>query len=251
MLDYGLDMHDLAKFSGSLNKKEKRENDINAAKIVIANRQYVFKNKALLPKFDILVVDEVHTAVAESTQEFISSLDTKVKVGCSGTIPRDLHQKWQLIGIFGRVVFTEEITHLQEQGFISNLDITLLKIRDKAIDEDRKLLFSLNTDIKFNADAVASGESDVMFNDAYIAEKEYFSKWYKDLYKPAFEYLISLKTNTLMLFDRIDIGTNLYEYAKELYSDKNVFYIDGSIDVHRREEIRAKFEESDGNLLVA
>ena len=153
--------------------------------------------------------------------------------------------------MFGRVVFTEEITHLQDQGFISKLDITLLKIRDKAVDQDKHLLFSLNSEVKFNADAVASGESDVMFNDAYIAEKEYFSKWYKDLYKPAFEYLVGLKTNTLMLFDRIDIGTNLYEYAKELYSGKSVFYIDGSVDVHKREEIRAKFEESDGNLLIA
>ena len=153
--------------------------------------------------------------------------------------------------MFGRIVFTEEITHLQDQGFISKLDITLLKIRDKSIDQNRKLLFSLNTDVKFNAEAVASGESDVMFNDAYIAEKEYFNKWYRELYKPAFEYLMNLKTNTLMLFDRIDIGTNLYEYAKELYSDKNVFYIDGSIDVHDREDIRMKFEESDGNLLIA
>lgn len=54
-----------------------------------------------------------------------------------------------------------------------------------------------------------------------------------------------------MLFDRIEIGTNLYEYAKELYTDKNVFYIDGSVDVHVREDIRKKFEESDGNLLIA
>ena len=28
------------------------------------------------------------------------------------------------MGMFGRVVFTEEITKLQEQGFISQLDIT-------------------------------------------------------------------------------------------------------------------------------
>ena len=74
-----------------MNKTEKLENDISTAKIVIANRQYVFKNKDTLPKFDVLVVDEVHTAVAESTKEFITSLDTKIKIGCSGTIPRDLH----------------------------------------------------------------------------------------------------------------------------------------------------------------
>lgn len=251
LIDYGYDSRDLAKFTGALTKKEKQENDINAAKIVIANRQYIFKNRKLLPKFDILFADEAHTCTAESTRELIDSLDAKIKVGCSGTLPRNLYQKWQAIGMFGRIVFVEEITKLQDQGFISKLDITLLKIRDKSIDKDKSLLFSLNTDIKFNADAVASGESDVMFNDAYIAEKEYFNKWYKDLYKPAFEYLINLKSNTLMLFDRIDIGTNLYEYAKQLYTDKNVFYIDGSIDVHEREAIRAKFEESDGNLLIA
>ena len=90
-----------------------------------------------------------------------------------------------------------------------------------------------------------------MFNDAYIAEKDYFNKWYKDLYKPAFEYLMALKSNTLMLFDRIEIGTNLYEYAKALYKDKNVYYIDGSIDVHDREKVREAFEMSDGNLLIA
>ena len=91
LVDYGLDKKDLAKFSGSLSKKEKNENDIQTAKIVIANRQYVFKNKSLLPKFDVLVVDEVHTAIAESTKEFIESLDTKVKIGCSGTLPRNLY----------------------------------------------------------------------------------------------------------------------------------------------------------------
>lgn len=251
LIDYGYDKRDLAKFTGSLNKKEKDENDIYAAKIVIANRQYVFKNREKLPEFDVLIADEAHTAIAESTKEFIGSIGAKVKIGCSGTLPRDQYQKWQIMGMFGRIVFKEDITALQDQGFISKLDITLLKIRDKTVDKDRSLLFSLNTSVKFNADAVANGESDVMFNDAYIAEKDYFAKWYKDLYKPAFEYLISLKTNTLMLFDRIDIGTNLYEYAKELYSDKNVFYIDGSIDVHERERIRAEFEKSDGNILIA
>lgn len=251
LIDYGLDKSILAKFTGSLSKKEKLENNIQTAKIVVANRQYVFNNKNSIPHFDILIADEAHTTNASSTKEFIESLDTKVKVACSGTLPRDPFQKWSLMGMFGRIVFVEEITKLQEQGFISKLDITLLKIRDKNVDKDKNLLFSLNTDIKFDAEAVANGESDVMFNDAYIAEKEYFNKWYKDLYKPAFEYLISLNTNTLMLFDRIEIGTNLFEYAKELYSDKNVFYIDGSIDVHEREQIRSSFEQSDGNILIA
>lgn len=251
LIDYGYDARDIAKFTGSLSKKERAMNCIDTAKIVVANRQYVFKNKDKLPKFDVLFADEAHTASAESTREFIDSLDTKVKIGCSGTLPRDKYAKWQLTGMFGRTLYKVAITDLQNQGFISDVDITLVKVRSKQIDEDKSLLFSLNTDVKFDKDAVEAGESDVMFNDAYNAEKAYFNMWYKDLYKPVFEYLMSLKTNTLMLFDRIDIGTGLFEYAKELYSDKNVFYIDGSVDVHEREKIRALFEQSDGNLLIA
>ena len=251
LIDYGYEKRDLAKFTGSMSKKEKKEHDVLSAKVVIANRQYVFSNRDKLPKFDVLIADEAHSCVAGSTKEFIESIDAKIKIGCSGTLPRDMHQKWQLMGMFGRIVYKEEITSLQKQGFISKLDITLLKIRDKVVDNDKSLLFSLNTSIRFNAEAVAAGESDVMFNDAYIAEKDYFNKHYRDMYKPAFEYLMKLETNTLMLFDRIEIGTNLYEYAKELYADKNVYYIDGSIDVDEREKIRAAFEQSDGNLLIA
>ena len=251
LLEYGYDARDVAKFTGSLNKKERMSNDITSAKIVVANRQYVFKNRKMLPQFDVLIADEAHTTTASSTQELIESLDVKIKVGCSGTLPRNRYQKWVLTGMFGKTVFVEDIINLQKQGFISNVDITLVKVRSKQIDVNKNLLFSLNCNIKFNAEAVDAGESDVMFNDAYIAEKEYFNKWYKELYKPVFEYLISLKSNTLMLFDRIDIGVGLYEYAKELYIDKNVFYIDGSVPVKERENIRMQFEESDGNLLIA
>ena len=91
LIDYGYDVRDIAKFTRSLTKEEKKINDVSNAKIVIANRQYIFKNKDKLPKFDVLFADEAHTCTAESTKELIESLDAKVKVGCSGTLPRDLY----------------------------------------------------------------------------------------------------------------------------------------------------------------
>lgn len=64
LVDYGFEKRDLAKFSGSLTKKEKAENDISSAKVIVANRQYLFKNKSLLPEVDALIADEVHTCTA-------------------------------------------------------------------------------------------------------------------------------------------------------------------------------------------
>ena len=72
------------------------------------------------------------------------------------------------------------------------------------------------------------------------------------MYKPVFDYLLKMQENTLILFDRIEIGRNLFEYAKELYAGlKNVFYIDGTTDVKDREQIRVEFEKEDGNMLIA
>ena len=72
------------------------------------------------------------------------------------------------------------------------------------------------------------------------------------MYKPVFDYLMQFSTNTLVLFDRIEVGKNIFSYAKDLYAGKKlVYYIDGSIDVKTREEIRDSFEQQDGNLLIA
>ena len=181
--------------------------------------------------------------------EFIESLNAPIKIGCSGTIPRDKWNKWQILGMFSRIVYQEDITTLQQKGYISKLKITLLKIIDKVVEADTNLLFNLHTTRKYKPDEM--GFSDIAFDEANKAEHEYFAKHYKDLYKPVFNYVKSLNTNTLILFDRLEIGQNLFKYAKELYENKNVFYIDGSIDVKIREDIRASFEQSDGNLLFA
>lgn len=246
LLDYGFDKSKITKFTAGLKKTEVYN---PTAQIVIGNRQYIFNNKDKLEKIDVLIVDEVHTALSKATEEFINTLNAKLKIGCSGTLPRNKFDYWKLIGMFGRVVLTENITTLQTKGFISKLKITLLKIIDTVVQKNRKLLFHPYSEVRYQVDE--TGYSDINFNDAYIAEHEYFEKNYRDLYQPVFNYLYNLNSNTLILFDRIEIGQNLFQFAKELYKHKKVFYIDGSIDVKERENIRNEFEQTDGNLLIA
>lgn len=247
LLDYGFNKYNVTQFTAGL----KKHNAFNPnAQIIIANRQYIFKNKKLLPKIDVLICDECHQCLSQASKEFIELLNCKIKIGCSGTIPRDKYQRWQLIGMFSKIVYKEDITTLQEQGFISKLKITLLKITDTNVENNKNYLFHINANVKYKPDEY--GNSQIMFDDAYKAEHEYFAKYYKNLYQPIFEYLFTLQSNTLILFDRIEIGKNLYEYAKELYQNqKDVYYIDGSIDVNTRENVRNEFEKQDGNLLIA
>ena len=244
MLDYGYKETDLTRFTAGMKGKDAFNKD---AKIIIANRQYIFSNLEKLPKVDILVADEAHQAVAESTSNFIEQLNCKIKVGCSGSLPRDPYKKWLLIGLFSKIVYTEGIVKLQDEGYISKLKITVLRIQDQAIENDRNILFNMHTVNKYHAD----DPTDILFNDAYNAELDYFNKNYSSLYSPVLSYLSKLEENILVLFDRIEVGKNIFSLAKDLMPNKDVLYIDGLVAINEREKIRAKLESSGTNILFA
>lgn len=247
LVSYGYKTNQLAKFRGGMNKKEQSRNNVKSAQIIISNRQFIFKNKDALPECDVLFADEVHTCNAESTKEFITDLPCRIKVGCTGTLPEDKFDLWNLEGVFGRVVYRKNITDLQEQGFISKLKITLLDIFDETVEKDRNCLFNVNSNRKYRPDE--GGQSDIMFNEAYNAELEYYKKYYIDLYTPMLKYIGGLDENTMVLFDRIEIGQSLFELSKTILPDKNPMYIDGSTKVEDREAVRAQMEKNGGNVL--
>lgn len=248
LLDYGYPQSQLARFTGSLTSKQKKQQDLANAKIVIANRQYVYKNWKDLPKLDMLICDEVHSANAKVSKEFIDSYPAKVKVGCSGTLPKDKLHLWELQGMFGKVLYKITVKELQDRGYVSKLKITLLDILHKDVESNRHCLFNVNSLHKYHPDEF--GNSEVLFNDAYNAEIEFYQKESMTLYAPVFKYLNTLDENILVLFDRIETGKNLFELAKELVPTKKAFYIDGSTEVSLREEVRQEFERNGDNILV-
>ena len=244
LLDYGYQKEDLGKLTGGIKVK-----DFNKyAKIIIGNRQYLFNNKNMLPKIDVFVCDEAHSVAPNSTTyDFIEDINCKIKVGCSGTIPRDKYERWMLIGLFSKIFFTEEVQNLQSQGYLTNLNINVLSILDKQIDKDTTCLFNLKTTRKY------SETNDIMFNEAYNAELEYVTKNCEKLYSPVFDVIEKdMKGNILILFDRLEFGKNVYEFAKEKkFRNSEMFYIDGTIPVEDREHVRSVLENSENNILFA
>lgn len=158
---------------------------------------------------------------------------------------------WTLTGMIGRVVYREEVTSLQDKGYISKLKITLLDVLHKQVEGNRNYLFHLDAKTKYHPDEF--GQSEIFFNDAFKAESEFFKTNYEELYTPILDYLKTLQENTLVLFDSLEIGKSLFELGKEKLSSKKkgIFYIDGSQKVELREDIREAFEEDDGNVLFA
>lgn len=243
MISYGFPKNSLTRLTSGLRGSDTYNPDAN---IIISNRQFIFKNKDMLPKIDFLINDEVHQGKPNSaTINFVDELDCKFKIGFSATIPRRKYEKLSLIGSFGRILYVKEITDLQNKGFISKLQINLVKIVDRKVEADRNILFNENTIRKFST----KNFNGIKFNDAYDAEINHINENYSVLYAPIIEELANLDGNTLVLFDRLEFGQNMFELAKSHSWGKSVHYIDGQTPVSEREESRAMMEKTNTNIL--
>ena len=256
LLDYGYTEKDVCKFTSNSGKKKHNNFEDNSCskgfkQIIITNRDFLSRHKEDLPKTSVLLCDEVHTLDANGKSiEFIRSIETDIKIGFTGTVPVAEYQKWTLFGVFGVVLFTETILHLQELGYLAPLKITSLDIFDAEVNSDRNLLFNLRTNTKFDKEDLS--EDALKFNDAYLAETEYINKNLYKLYKKPLEFICnSDNKNILILFDRPEFGRSIYEESQRMLIDKQLYYVDGSIDMKVRENIRAEFEKQDGGLLFA
>ena len=244
--DYGYDMTSVTRMTGGLKKNERYNPE---AKVIIANRQQVFTNMDQLPKIDVLICDECHTTTAEKTQSVIEQINAPIRIGCTGSIPKTKYDKWVIIGMFGQIVAKEKITDLQKRGFITKMKLYQLNIIDNVVEKNRNYLFHLNPLKRYRPDE--NGYSEIPFNAAHDAEHEYYAQYYKELYTPVLKYISKFNDNTLLLFDKIEFGTRLFELTKSLFPDKKVHYIDGSVDVKDRLEICRQMEEGDRNILFA
>ena len=62
--------------------------------------------------------------------------------------------------------------------------------------------------------------------------------------------ITNLNTNTLVLVDRIVHGEHLLSYLKQ-YTDKQIYFIQGSVEVEERENLRKLMEETHGVVCIA
>lgn len=248
--DYGYNEFEVLEFSATNYKKINKDRLKNAS-IIIANRQFLFNHVNELPKFDLMIIDEVHSAVSHETAKTINDLDIPLKIGCSGTIPTDKSKYWNLLSLVGPIVYRESITHLQEEGYLTNVNFTVIQVKDHIVEADKNLLFNLHPNVRYSQD----GESEISFSDPYIAETNYMAKYCMELYSPVLtsgQFMLSQNENTLILFDRIEFGKALFKYLSDIkFNGAEICYIDGSVPIADREKIRAMCEQKNNVILIA
>lgn len=225
-IEYGIPESQISKWTGN--------NVYSNTNIVIANSQILLSKKQdikILETFDVIFCDEVHKlATAEKISKLVKSLKCKHKFGLTGSLPENKFDVWSINRIFGPIIYYKKSIELREDKFISNVRVIGLEIQYKNIPEFSKPSMS---------DPTAGYEEEI----TWLHTNEYRNSIVAKL-------INKLDTNTLILVDRIVHGEHLLEYLKTK-TDKQIYFIQGSVDIEEREKMRALMEETTGVVCIA
>lgn len=227
-LDYGVNESLVSKWSGSY--------EFCNTKIVIANDQILLsekQDKSVLANFDVVIVDECHKmASAEKITKLIKTLKSKHKFGFTGSLPANNFDVWSLNRIFGSVIYHKQSVELREENYISKVRAVAVELYYNNIPNFTKPTM---------ADPTAGYEEETTWLHTNNFRNSVINK------------LVSkLETNTLILVDRIAHGEHLLNYLSENnVNNKQIHFIQGSVEVEEREKIRKLMEETHNVICIA
>lgn len=235
--DYKIDIE--RRLIGGIYREKKLDKSLT-----ISTWQSASKFKELLKEVDFIIVDEGHTVQGSEVYDIVEKcVNAKYKIGLSGTVPLMPEAEMSLICSFGR-----PYTYVSARDLINS---------------------KLGTEIQINHLKLQYPKE---FKEK-LKENDNYSKQLKMLleFKPRTNFLVnltySLKGNTVILFDRIAYGLDLFYgilRKKEIQFDSNsaykdyflqnycnVFFVNGLIEGNQREQIRKVMDIKENAIIVA
>ena len=199
--------------------------------LTISTWQSLYKlPKEYFEQFDYIIGDEAHLFKAQSLATIMTScINTKYRIGLTGTLDGTKTHKLVLEGLFGRAKNVITTRELIDTGKVSDFQIKCLVLKHE--DDICKQLQS-----KTYQDEIQ-----------YLISNESRNKFIKNL-------AISLGTNTLILYQMVDKhGQILYDMIcnTEKLGQRKVFFVHGGTETSDREEIRRIMEIENDAIVVA
>lgn len=199
----------------------------------------VRKPKEFFENFNAVICDESHMAPAKSIIEIFKKLGhTDYKIGVSGTLPKVTSIDYlTLMELTGPTINKVTVKDLEEKGRSTPVKIKVVRLNYLQKDI-RELLYQ-----KYNLGPDERAE-------CYQKEKELSIEHPKKI-KLIAKVVSKTTKNSLVLFGRRVLGQALYKEIKEISKNKEVFYIDGSVDDATRKMIKQKMKTGKNRILVA
>ena len=181
-------------------------------------------------QFDYVIGDEAHLFKANELTNIMTKLvNTKYRIGLTGTLDGTKTHKLVLEGLFGayeKVISTKELIDKKQ---LSDFEIKCLVLKYPP-----EVCKSLN-------------KCDYRTEIDFLVDNNQRNKFIKNL-------ALSMKRNTLVLFQMVDRhGKILYNMIQdsENIGDRKVYFIHGKVDTDDRELIRKIMESEENAIVVA
>lgn len=197
--------------------------------VIICNTQILIsqiKDNTWVKYVDLLVVDECHKIKpGNEISKIISTIKTTNRYGFTGTLPPENFDKWYLTGKLGPVVYQKTSYDLREEKFLTTVNVKILKL-------DYGRVNIPNTGNRYRDE----------LNYIYTLDKR--------------NYFIAricekLLSNTLILVNHIEHGEIIKQAIENNVTNKQIFFIQGSVDVEERENIKQLMEKSNNIICIA
>lgn len=185
----------------------------------------IVNDKSFFEKFDSVFVDEVQTSQkGQSVAKIVNACTSaRIKVGVTGTLDAQRSSMTQLHGLFGaddKITSTKE---LMDKNILSKLEIKSVLLKHQV--DVPKLDYKTEID--------------------YIVGHKQRNKFICNL--------VGDQTgNSLILFQLVEKhGKPLYKMLKEMFPEKEIYFIHGGVKVDDREAARKAVERADGAIILA
>jgi len=198
--------------------------------VIIANLGILQSSKTDLTwinYIDLLIVDEVHKIRrGNKVNKIIKKIKTPHKYGFTGTMPEDKLDQWNIIGKIGPVLYEKNSYELRVEGYVANAKVLKLKLNHKTrlyrssdINPYRQELdYLIGSEFRNNTIAKLANNAD---------------------------------NNILIMVDYIKHGENLYDVCKKICNNKQVYFIQGEVQVDEREKVKQLVEQNTNVVVIA
>lgn len=179
-------------------------------------------------QFDYVIGDEAHNFKAQSlTTIMTSAVNTKYRIGLTGTLDGTKTHKLVLEGLFGQVKSVTTTKELIEKNQISAINIKCLILKHPPEKAEEAKDWSYQEEV------------------VYLIGCQDRNRFIRNL-------TISLNKNTLVLYQLVEKhGKILYDMIKEKANGRQVFFVHGGVETEEREMIRSIMEKENDAIVVA
>jgi superfamily II DNA or RNA helicase len=218
--EYGMDSKLIGKYYGDVKDLTKL--------ITVGTWQSLKKIPEFLKTVKIAIADEVHQAKAiEIKQLFENCTNAYIRLGVTGSLPRDECDLLSIIGGFGQILDTVKTDELIKANLVSGVEIVQIN------------LF-------YPPDVTKSCKKDYHLEREIIQNDTRRMTLVRKLVERQKE-----GENILLLFDTLEFGERYFNYLKLEFPNKHLRYVAGDVSANEREEIRKFASENENVVIVA